>query len=702
MEIFFLQAKKKASEYQDKNGPVKDTLHIQSKALDTRSLPSHVTRNSNIESAAGGSEGSKREKLTDKMARSAEVSGSGLQCQDLTEANEEIQTAGRSLRSNAATTRSARHAPPQAEQHFVDRWSLKNPAWRDNWQKSLVYPATGKNRATVDADDIVRLDEGEFLNDNLISFYLRYLQAKLEQERPEILDKVHIFSSFFYEKLKSRTKYDGVKGWTARIDLFSYDYIVVPVNEHLHWYLAIICNPGKTLPSAQSLVQEVDEDRDQTCTGEVTSSPKTRNMARHAQAITVDDDTSSPATVRISDDLHMSSPRQPGTGPSKLRRSTSSVAPQVNLTDPKIVTLDSLGSPHSPTCKTLKDYLENEAQDKKGVKLALNPSGMKAKGIPQQNNFCDCGVFILGYMEEFLKAPDEVARRLLQKEELDWNINPQRLRNDIRTLLFDLQSEQQERLATERANKKASRLKRKSANESDASDTAFKANSGLASSPGSPLPGTAMSAPASPKAAKASAYNNATTPQQPTPDLSKDQEFASTSVSKSPPMGSSTARESPSKSEQTRPRSSPRTAQTSPKPQRFIEKLKDDSSELSGDAFYSAPSSPGSKLVTREGLPSLAAEVQPSEHFVQQIPSSDSENESKMRRVSKTLQSKVLRSIEVSEDEKDVVNIDDHNHNQFGAILDAAPSFERVSSNKKESSGFRQPRYEGIERSIEN
>lgn len=40
---------------------------------------------------------------------------------------------------------------------------------------------------------------------------------------------------------------------------------------------------------------------------------------------------------------------------------------------PRIVILDSLHDSHSRTCKTLKNYLENEARDKKGIGLSFLP-----------------------------------------------------------------------------------------------------------------------------------------------------------------------------------------------------------------------------------------------------------------------------------------------------------------------------------------
>jgi len=41
--------------------------------------------------------------------------------------------------------------------------------------RPVVFPLKGPNRANVDYQDLFRLDEQEFLNDNLIAFFLRYV-----------------------------------------------------------------------------------------------------------------------------------------------------------------------------------------------------------------------------------------------------------------------------------------------------------------------------------------------------------------------------------------------------------------------------------------------------------------------------------------------------------------------------------------------
>ncbi|KAG9255407.1 uncharacterized protein F5Z01DRAFT_673352 [Emericellopsis atlantica] len=308
-----------------------------------------------------------------------------------------------------STRRTQRLAPdeqkPLNNLENFETWTSLHPDWRSRWPQPLIYPATGKNRATVDQDDILRLDEGEFLNDNLISFYLRHLQLQLEKERPELLNKVHILSSFFHEKLK-KDRYAGVQSWTAKIDIFSYDYVIVPVNENMHWYMAIICNPGNALRESTTAAKESSTSAgDQTERGQITEPEPKHDKSK----------------------------------------------------EPKIVTMDSLAIARPSTCKILREYLVQEAQARKSVAFTTPIHGMTAKKLPEQQNYCDCGVYILSYVEQFLKDPDEACRRLLNREGLEWEVEASEIRSNMRDMLFSLQAEQQQRLQ----NEKEEKLKRK-------------------------------------------------------------------------------------------------------------------------------------------------------------------------------------------------------------------------------------------------
>jgi len=55
------------------------------------------------------------------------------------------------------------------------------------------------------------------------------------------LPKVYSFSTFFYPKLMSGG-HQAVRRWTKQVDLFSFDYILVPVHLGMHWCLAVSCS----------------------------------------------------------------------------------------------------------------------------------------------------------------------------------------------------------------------------------------------------------------------------------------------------------------------------------------------------------------------------------------------------------------------------------------------------------------------------
>jgi Ulp1 protease family, C-terminal catalytic domain len=58
----------------------------------------------------------------------------------------------------------------------------------------------------------------------------------------------HFFSSHFFTKLREvpvsnfDEAYAGVQRWSRNVDLFSSKFVFVPIAEHLHWSLAILCN----------------------------------------------------------------------------------------------------------------------------------------------------------------------------------------------------------------------------------------------------------------------------------------------------------------------------------------------------------------------------------------------------------------------------------------------------------------------------
>ncbi|PWN96321.1 cysteine proteinase, partial [Tilletiopsis washingtonensis] len=85
------------------------------------------------------------------------------------------------------------------------------------------------------------------VNDTIIELGLSLLHEKIRQQNPALAAQIHIFSSFFYKRLtENKDKaagFESVRKW-AKTNVFEKKYLVVPINEHLHWYLAIVVNPS--------------------------------------------------------------------------------------------------------------------------------------------------------------------------------------------------------------------------------------------------------------------------------------------------------------------------------------------------------------------------------------------------------------------------------------------------------------------------
>lgn len=130
----------------------------------------------------------------------------------------------------------------------------------DGIRKILIYPP-GKGGISINTEDYMCLGADQYLNDVIIDFYLKYVQKEFLTEGQQA--KTHVFSTFFYKrlttmnsKMRSAThdkdvkltaaqkRHERVKNWTKNVNLFDKDFIVIPINEQSHWFLAIICFPA--------------------------------------------------------------------------------------------------------------------------------------------------------------------------------------------------------------------------------------------------------------------------------------------------------------------------------------------------------------------------------------------------------------------------------------------------------------------------
>lgn len=113
----------------------------------------------------------------------------------------------------------------------------------------LIFPRRERGYVTIRAEDVKLLEPCGMLNDNLVDFMLKYIE--LYQVPLHLQGKVHFFNSFFFTRLHSSSSHSSSGGdieslsrWTSGVEIFSKKFLFVPICMHLHWTLAIVCNPG--------------------------------------------------------------------------------------------------------------------------------------------------------------------------------------------------------------------------------------------------------------------------------------------------------------------------------------------------------------------------------------------------------------------------------------------------------------------------
>ncbi|KAG6885941.1 hypothetical protein C0993_007443 [Termitomyces sp. T159_Od127] len=118
-------------------------------------------------------------------------------------------------------------------------------------------------REQVNDTDLSRLLPGQWLNDEIINFYGALLLGRSDdcKENPpkqkasgmQVLN-VYYFSTFFWSKLREGYEKGRLAKWTKKVDIFSKDVILIPINHsNAHWTSAAINFRKKRIESFDSM-----------------------------------------------------------------------------------------------------------------------------------------------------------------------------------------------------------------------------------------------------------------------------------------------------------------------------------------------------------------------------------------------------------------------------------------------------------------
>ncbi|XP_017778896.1 PREDICTED: sentrin-specific protease 6-like isoform X2 [Nicrophorus vespilloides] len=325
----------------------------------------------------------------------------------------------------------------------------------------LIYPPGITGGLPINTEDYLCLAQDQFLNDVIIDFYLKYLVLNLPKESQ---DKIHVFSTFFYKRLTTKPtkpsrrtypaemdplltaaqkRHSRVKSWTKNVNLFEKDYVVVPINENAHWFLAIICFPGMngahTFDGKPYKIEQIEHKR-----RIVTNNLTLRQMKIEKAAATVNCDE---GDLSDKDEAEGDESELDSNEDSDDAATTSSVKilQSESIKQPCILIFDSLaGASRARVVATLRDYLTCEHKIKQGTVKVFNKDVIKGAcpKIPQQTNYTDCGLYLLQYVESFFQDPIKDYRLPISTLKLWFNeLTVTKKREDISNLIKSLMVE---------------------------------------------------------------------------------------------------------------------------------------------------------------------------------------------------------------------------------------------------------------------
>eukprot|EP01130_Rhizamoeba_saxonica_P009627 TRINITY_DN3924_c0_g2_i1.p1 TRINITY_DN3924_c0_g2~~TRINITY_DN3924_c0_g2_i1.p1 ORF type:complete len:472 (+),score=88.22 TRINITY_DN3924_c0_g2_i1:71-1417(+) len=225
------------------------------------------------------------------------------------------------------------------------------------------YPVNSLDAVTLTQSDIDRLENREYLNDNLVDFYIRYTLDKYSR------DDVVELPSALYPFIND---FNRIKKWTKKKNILNKDFIIMPACKNKHWRLFIICYP----------------------------------FCKEKGKILVFD--------------------------------------SLNLTQKYQVK------------KPITSYLKKEYADKFDKKNTsernvLSKLDVYIPEVPQQNNYYDCGIFVLKYIDLFLCNPPTNGNYRKHLERImDFSANEiDQFRNDYKSLIMDIIDEYNNNLSLE-------------------------------------------------------------------------------------------------------------------------------------------------------------------------------------------------------------------------------------------------------------
>ncbi|XP_067310676.1 sentrin-specific protease 7 [Pseudorasbora parva] len=207
-----------------------------------------------------------------------------------------------------------------------------------------------------------------------------------------------------------------------------------------HWYLAVICFPGKIsqtsdldlcLSEARHSVEYLFNQSPPNPMSLFYSPESSKQFSRWSQSIGDFDQ----SVCFLSDDE-----AEDDVKAVKNRSVLNSVSKP-----PCILIMDSLTcSGRASVVQILQEYLQEEWKVKMGSQQSFGKEAMKGWSplVPQQDNFTDCGIYVLQYVESFIKDPPQTFHNNMDLNGWFSRRTVKRKREIIKRLILKLHRQQ--------------------------------------------------------------------------------------------------------------------------------------------------------------------------------------------------------------------------------------------------------------------
>lgn len=254
--------------------------------------------------------------------------------------------------------RSTRERRPPSDNKMYVLEPIEETETPAKFTPPLSYKFHDNKVFTVTQNDFKTLYNNDWINDTVIDFFIKYdIEKAVYNHHKFAGNDIYAFNSFFFTKLiSSEEYYANVKRWLNKIDLMLFPYIIIPINENLHWYGCIIRGLPELLERKKNEVNDEEE----------TPSNNSQDILEVAN-------------------------------PQGRKRA-------------EIFIFDSLSQRHNNIHIPLKLFIMDYCMDKHNIAIRKDEIRIQHARVPRQNNFNDCGIHVIYNIRKWLGHSAEIEK----------------------------------------------------------------------------------------------------------------------------------------------------------------------------------------------------------------------------------------------------------------------------------------------------